>query len=224
MKSDGKRRKSWGDTTSPHLSLLHLHFNLDFRIVIKDINTEALDTLTGELARESAIAPHKVYFDFLKSALATKAHLNAALRRLPYIPPSAIKLFIFPFVQIMGLTCNVYDMNIIDKKVYTIQKLASFNYPSTNREVKNGGVKALIDAFGLVESMINNIDTMLTEYNKTTSSKMDNIKKGQKNASKEKIINIDEYISAVKSYFDSDLTFETNEKEDENEDSTDEEI
>jgi hypothetical protein len=72
--------------------------------------------------------------------------------------------------------------------------------------------------------MINNIDTMLTEYNKTTSSKMDNIKKGQKNASKEKIINIDEYISVVKSYFDSDLTFETNEKEDENEDSTDEEI
>jgi molybdopterin/thiamine biosynthesis adenylyltransferase len=124
---------------------------LDFRIVIKDINTEALDTLTGELARESAIAPHKVYFDFLKSALTTKAHLNAALRRLPYIPPSAIKLFIFPFVQIMGLTCNVYGMNIIDKKVYTIQKLASFNYPSTNREVKNGGVKALIDAFGLVE-------------------------------------------------------------------------
>jgi hypothetical protein len=42
-------------------------------------------------------------------------------------------------------------MNIIDKKVYTIQKLASFNYPSTNREVKNGGVKALIDAFDLVE-------------------------------------------------------------------------
>lgn len=72
--------------------------------------------------------------------------------------------------------------------------------------------------------MINNIDIMITEYSKTTSSKMDNIKKGQKNASKEKIINIDEYISAVKSYFDSDLTFETNEKEDENEDSTDEEI
>lgn len=141
----------WGDTTSPHLSLLNLHFNLDFRIIIKDINTEALDTLTGEFACESAIAPHKVYFDFLKSALTTKAHLNAALRRLPYIPPSAIKLFIFPFVQIMGLTCNVYGMNIIDKRVYTIQKLASFDYPNTNREVKNGGVKALIDAFGLIE-------------------------------------------------------------------------
>ncbi|KAI8073762.1 hypothetical protein BDF21DRAFT_328192, partial [Thamnidium elegans] len=153
------------------------------------------DILTGELARESAIAPHKVYFDFLKSALATKTHLNAALRRLPYIPKSAIKLFIFPFVQIMGLTCNVYGMNIVDKKVYTIQKLASFNYPSTNREVKNGGLKALIDAFGL--SMINNIGTMITEYSKIVSSKMDNIKKGQKNASKEKIINIDEYISAV---------------------------
>lgn len=124
-----------GDTTSPHLSLLHLHFNLDFRIIINDINAEALDTLTGELARESAIGPHKVYFDFLKSALTTKAHLNAALRRLPYISPFAIKLFYFPFVQIMGLTCNVYGMNIIDKKVYTIQKLASLNYPSTNREI-----------------------------------------------------------------------------------------
>ncbi|KAL7321798.1 hypothetical protein PS15m_001528 [Mucor circinelloides] len=100
---------------------MHLHFNLDCRIIINDINAEALDTLTGELARESAIRPHKVYFDFLKSALTTKAHLNAALRCLLYIPPSAI-----PFVQIMGLTCNVYGMNIIDKKAYTIQKLALF--------------------------------------------------------------------------------------------------
>ncbi|ORE01048.1 hypothetical protein BCV72DRAFT_323361, partial [Rhizopus microsporus var. microsporus] len=97
-----------------------LSFNLDFRIVIKDINTEALDILTGELARESVIAPHKVYFNFLKSALTTKAHLNAALKRLPYVSSSAIKLFIFPFVQTMGLACNVYGVNIIDKKVYTM--------------------------------------------------------------------------------------------------------
>lgn len=63
--------------------------------------------------------------------------------------------------------------------------------------------------------MIGNINTMITEYSKTIKSKMNNIKKGLKNGSKEKIIDIHEYISAVKSYSNSDFTFEINEKKDE---------
>ncbi|KAI8359832.1 hypothetical protein BD560DRAFT_334849, partial [Blakeslea trispora] len=86
-----------------------------------------------------------------KSALTTKARLKATSKRLSCISSSVIEAFIFPFVQVMGLTCNVYGLNIIYKKIYAIQRLASFNYPSTNREVKDGGLKALMDTFGLVE-------------------------------------------------------------------------
>lgn len=54
-------------------------------------------------------------------------------------------------VQIMGLSRIVYGMNIVYKKVYTLQKLCAFNYPSTFREVKNGRMKAMLNGFGLIE-------------------------------------------------------------------------
>ncbi|KAG2228389.1 hypothetical protein INT48_003139, partial [Thamnidium elegans] len=87
----------------------------------------------------------------LKSALITKVHLNAVLKRIPYLPAAKIKTVVVPMIQIMGLSCVVYGMNIIDKKVYTLQKISSFNYPSTQREVKSGGIKSLLDGFALVE-------------------------------------------------------------------------
>ncbi|PHZ07526.1 uncharacterized protein RHIMIDRAFT_97432 [Rhizopus microsporus ATCC 52813] len=52
----------------------------------------------------------------------------------------------------MGLSCIVYGMNIIDKEVYTVQRLSSFNYASKNRELKSGAVKALLDGLTLVEA------------------------------------------------------------------------
>lgn len=140
-----------GDTISPHLSLSNLYFKLDFRIIVKDFNTDDLDAVTGEFARQSSTASSKLYKDFLKSALTTKVHLNAALKRMPFIPPTKIKTVVAPMIQIMGLSCVVYGMNIIDKKVYTLQRLCSFNYPSTQREVKSGAIKSFLDGFALVE-------------------------------------------------------------------------
>lgn len=106
-----------GNTTSLHLSVSNLYFNLDFRVIVEDINTEELDVVTGEVARQASITPSKVYYNFLKSTLTTKAYLNAALKRIPYITPIKIKNAIVPMIQIMGLSCAVYGMNVIDKKV-----------------------------------------------------------------------------------------------------------
>lgn len=75
-----------GDTTPPQLSLSSLYFNLDFRVIVNDINAAELDVVTGELARQSSTIPSKLYRDFLKSALTTKVHLNTALKRMPYLP------------------------------------------------------------------------------------------------------------------------------------------
>lgn len=75
-----------GDTNSPYLSIINLHFKLDFRLIIKDFNNDELDVTTGELARHSSTTSSKINSDFTKSVLTTKAHLNAALERMLYTP------------------------------------------------------------------------------------------------------------------------------------------
>lgn len=70
---------------------------------------------------------------------------------MPYLPAAKINTVVVPMVQVMGLSCSVYGMNIIDKKVYTLQRISSFRYPSTQREVKSGGIKSLLDGFSLVK-------------------------------------------------------------------------
>jgi hypothetical protein len=120
-------------------------------VVIKDINTEELDITAGELARKSATTSSKIYRDFLKSTLTTKAHLNAALKRMPYITQVNIKNVVMPMIQVTGLCCIVYGMNVINRKVYSSQRLCTFYYPSTEREVKNGAIKTLLDGFASVE-------------------------------------------------------------------------
>ncbi|KAI8884046.1 hypothetical protein K501DRAFT_183160 [Backusella circina FSU 941] len=186
-----------GDTISRHLSVSNLFFKLDFRLIVKDLSNNEFDVTTGELARHSSTTPSKMYRDFLKSALTTKVHLNTTLKRMPYIPQNKIKNVVAPMVQIMGLSCVVYGMNIVDKKVYTLQKLCAFNYPSTFREVKSGGINALLKGFGLIESMIKNIEEMVIEYSKTPSNAMSNIKNGRKKNTNIKVTNIDEYISTI---------------------------
>jgi hypothetical protein len=124
---------------------------LDFRLIVKDFDNNEFDVTTGELARHSSTTPSKMYRNLLKSALTTKVHLNTALKRMPYIPQNKIKNVVAPMVQIMGFSCIVYGMNIVDKKVYTLQELCAFNYPSTFREVKKGGINAMLNGFCLIE-------------------------------------------------------------------------
>lgn len=56
-----------------------------------------------------------------------------------------------PLIQIMGLSYFIYTMNIIDKKIYKIQRVASLNYPSTLREVKAGSIEKVLDGFAVAE-------------------------------------------------------------------------
>lgn len=137
-------------TCKPYTDLTFTLHSLD-QVVIKDINTKELDIATGELARKPATTSSKIYRDFLKSILTTKVHLNAALKRMPYITQVNIKNVVIPMIQVTGLCCIVYVMNVINKKVYSLQRLCTFYYPSTEREVKNGAIKTLLDGFASVE-------------------------------------------------------------------------
>ena len=71
--------------------------------------------------------------------------------RFQTLSATNIKTVVMPFVQIMALLCVIYGMNIVDKKVYTIQKVCEFVYPSTFREVKKGGISNMINGFGCVK-------------------------------------------------------------------------
>lgn len=76
-----------GDTISSHLSVINLHFKLDFRLIAKNFNNDKFDVTTGELARHSSTTSSKMNGDFIKSSLTTIVHLNAPLKRMSYIPP-----------------------------------------------------------------------------------------------------------------------------------------
>ncbi|KAI7879530.1 uncharacterized protein EV154DRAFT_429083, partial [Mucor mucedo] len=96
---------------------------LDFRIIVKDFHNNEFDITTGKLARHSSTTPSKMYRDFLKSALTTKVHLITISKRMPYIPENKIQNVVIPMVQIMGLSCVVYGMIVIDKNEYTVLSL-----------------------------------------------------------------------------------------------------
>ncbi|KAI9474048.1 MAG: hypothetical protein EXX96DRAFT_596917 [Benjaminiella poitrasii] len=150
------------------------------------------DIVTGELARQSSTIPSKLYRDFLKSVLTNKVHLNAVLKRMFYLPAAKIKTAVVPMIQVMRLSCSVYGMYIIDKKVYTLQRISYFRYPNTQREVKSGGIKPLLDGFSLVK----NIEEMIIEYSRTPNNGMRNIKNGRMRKSSINTIEINysEYI------------------------------
>lgn len=69
---------------------------------------------------------------------------------MPYIPASAIHIVVSPLVQIMGLSCIVYGINIIDKKVYRVQILSSITQAQIVK-LRVEAVKAPLDGFALVE-------------------------------------------------------------------------
>lgn len=58
-----------------------------------------------------------------------------------YITQINIKDVVMTMVQIAGLCCIVHGMNVIDNKIYTLQRVCRFDYPSTECEVKGGDIK-----------------------------------------------------------------------------------
>ncbi|KAG1467459.1 hypothetical protein G6F56_004406 [Rhizopus delemar] len=186
------------DTTSSQLSLSSIYFKLDFRVIIEDINTRELDVATGEFARKSVTTSSKVYHDLLKSTLTTKAYLNAVLKRIPYINQINVKNVVMPMIQVTGLYCIVYGMNVIDKKIYSLQRLRMFYYPSTEHEIKNGTIKTMLDEFALVERGIrknaNNKTIDINEYISTVYTCSDEDEDEEDEKGKENCYNEEEYL------------------------------
>ncbi|KAI9481586.1 MAG: hypothetical protein EXX96DRAFT_448840, partial [Benjaminiella poitrasii] len=76
-----------------------------------------------EVAAPISTINSKLYNDKLKLLLVSKCHLNSLLMAMPFIPKAKIKLISFPLIQIMGLSCHVHTLSLIDKRVYLLQKV-----------------------------------------------------------------------------------------------------
>ncbi|KAI7855882.1 hypothetical protein BDC45DRAFT_438554, partial [Circinella umbellata] len=60
---------------------------------------------------------YKLYKDKAKSVLASKVHLIHIISTMPFIPPKNIQSVRLPTIQIMGLTCYIYCLTLVDKGV-----------------------------------------------------------------------------------------------------------
>lgn len=113
--------------------------------------------LNGEFAKGEAATKSKYYTDKLKSVLAAKRHLNHLILSLPFISPSSLKALRIPIILVMGLNCHLFTLSLIDQNVYVVQKVHSFSYPRTYRQVSEGGIAKILDGFAIIE--VSNIYT-----------------------------------------------------------------
>ena len=140
---------------------------LDLRLLVStmdhnedsDDEDEQVESATGEFASTSNTSTTKLYKDKLKSVLASKVHLNSILKSMKLIPPSAINSITVPIVQIMGTSCYIYALSLVDKEVYCVQDVCSFCFPRTLKELKQQEFEKMVCCLSKLE--VNYIDPLL---------------------------------------------------------------
>ncbi|KAI8058782.1 hypothetical protein BDF21DRAFT_429993 [Thamnidium elegans] len=166
----------WGDTIAADCKNSSLSFKLDLRIIVNIEKTDH-DIIAAELAPPTTTINSKLYNDKLKLALVSKCHLNSLLMAMPFIPKTKIKLIRLPLIQIMGLSCHIYALSLIDKGVYLLQRICSVTYPFTHIHLQTGGLQKIVQAFSVVEDMISDISDYHRNYSIDNSIKMDKLLK-----------------------------------------------
>ena len=111
----------------------------------------SLEVGTGEFASALAINNTKLYKDKLKSILVSKAHLNNIIKNMKNATSAAIKSIKIPVVQIMGATCYVYSLSLVDKKVYCVQDVCSFVYPRSYLGIENGSLNDMLNGMAKIK-------------------------------------------------------------------------
>jgi hypothetical protein len=124
-----------------------LRLKLDLRLlVLRD--EEYIDAMTGEFAHKPL--KRKLYLDKLKSVLATKCHLNAFIKSMPYLPQTSIKDVIVPIIQIMGFNAHIYTLHLADKGLYVLEEVYVMNFPYTHQQLQKN-LASLIDGLALIQ-------------------------------------------------------------------------
>lgn len=141
---------SRGDTVALRCKKSKLMFKLDVRILAEKDGTE-FDLANGEIASVSGSTKSKYYKDALKLALSSKQHLNHILSSLPNITAEEIASIKLPIIQIMGLTVHISCLSVVDKNLYVLQDVYSFNYPKNIKEIKGGAIGRMMTGLLLID-------------------------------------------------------------------------
>ncbi|KAG1457734.1 hypothetical protein G6F46_008380 [Rhizopus delemar] len=94
---------------------------LNLRIIIN--GKKKLDCCNGEFARRAATNESKLYYDNSKATLAAKCHLNHIITTAPHLTPKIIPMITISIIQIMGLSCHVCCLSLVDKGLYAAQDI-----------------------------------------------------------------------------------------------------
>ncbi|CAO0793102.1 unnamed protein product [Mucor circinelloides] len=73
-----------------------------------------------------------------------------------------------PIVQIMGMSCHLYVLSLIDKGLYLLQRVYTMSYPVSNHEIRTGALQKIVRGFALIEDILQNALDISGEYNKDT--------------------------------------------------------
>ncbi|KAI7888278.1 uncharacterized protein EV154DRAFT_518175 [Mucor mucedo] len=210
----------WGDTTSKSCKEAGLGFRLDLRI-IAFTSSQNVDVLNGEVAKMTAANEDKYYYDKRKAVLAAKNHLNHLVVNTKYLLPKDIHTIYMPIVQIMGMSCHLYVLSLIDKGLYLLQRVYTMSYPQSNHEIRTGAIQKIIRGFALIEDILQNALDIYDEYSKDTQDII--LKKIIKKKGCQKV-DINDWISLVIEPEDYEEDRGNNEDEDEAEEAEEDEV
>ncbi|KAL4210108.1 hypothetical protein AB4K20DRAFT_1986903 [Rhizopus microsporus] len=106
-----------------------------------------IDVVNREVTSASLSNRGKYYKDVLKLTLATKQHLNTIISSLHSLTPKKLPSIKLPIVLIVSMNCHISCINLVDKNVYVLQDIYTFNYPKTIKEIKEGVIDDIMIGF-----------------------------------------------------------------------------
>ncbi|KAI7859420.1 hypothetical protein BDC45DRAFT_564230 [Circinella umbellata] len=131
----------WDDTVSGTVLTYGLTIKLDLRL-LDIINKSSPDYAIGEFAKD--VYSHKYYKDKTKAVLGTKARLNHLLN-CNKIPLNQVANIRYPFLLVVGFQVKAYTLRLVGPGLYILESEGTAAYPTTLSEIKNGGIKNVIN-------------------------------------------------------------------------------
>ncbi|KAG2217945.1 hypothetical protein INT45_008561 [Circinella minor] len=157
---------------------------------------EPLEAVTGEFGSYNAVTTTKLYKDKLKSVFASKVHLNHIIQQMKYLPVNHIQTIQIPIIQILGMSCYIYSVSIVDKKVYCVQDVCNFVYPRTLPELADKGFEKMVSCIYKVKEMIDNIRDCQQNYSESNDNDISRLYSEKKKKNK-KYVNPNEFLSEL---------------------------
>ncbi|KAI9247575.1 hypothetical protein EDC94DRAFT_528830, partial [Helicostylum pulchrum] len=150
----------------------------------------------------------KLYDDKLKSILASKCHFNNFLNSIPFVSANDIRKVFLPIIQIMGFDVHIYILKLVNRKLYIIEDVFSFSFPTVAKDIRSG-IEKIINGLSLVESLVSELRRL---YETGQTIKEDSMQRIVDGSSRKKKVKIDNWISDV--YIDNFIENEEDECED----------